>query len=49
MSTITSNYYYNDDDDNSNSLLAEYFVVGIKIIHPQVKPEFSLFLFLKNN
>ena len=36
-----------DGDDNNNSLLTEYFVAGI--IHPQIKPEFSPFLFLMNN
>lgn len=47
--TITSNNNNDedDDDDNNNSLLTEHFVVGI--IHPQVKREFSLFLFLMNN
>ena len=51
MLTITSNN--NDDDkdddgdDNNNSLLTEYFVAGI--IHPQIEPEFSPFLFLMNN
>ena len=51
MLTITSNN--NDDDkdddgdDNNNSLLTEYFVA--RIIHPQIKPEFSPFLFLMNN
>ena len=47
MLTITSNNNNDDDDDDNNSLLTEYFVVGI--IHPQVKPEFSPFLFLMNN
>ena len=46
MLTITSNNN-NDDDNNNNSLLTEYFVAGI--IHSQVKPEFSPFLFLMNN
>ena len=48
MLTITSNNNNDDDDDdNNNSLLTEYFLAGI--IHPQVKPEFSPFLFLMNN
>ena len=50
MSTITSNNNNDDEDDgddNNNSLLTEYFVAGI--IHPQIKPEFSPFLFLMNN